>query len=69
MYEAAVTAAVAMHVCTIHMLKRVAARVCHLKFRRKFPDSPVPHGKAVYKLVKRLPARGSVLGSRRTGTG
>jgi len=69
MYEAPVTAAVAMHVCTIRMLKRVAARMCHFKFRRKFPNSPVPHGKTVYKLVKRLRARGFVLGCRRTGTG
>jgi len=69
MYEAPVTTAVAMHVCTIRMLKRVAARMCHLKFRRKFPNSPVPHGKRVYRLVMRLRARGSVLGGRRTGTG
>jgi len=69
MYKAPVRVAVAMHLCTIHMLKRDVARVCHLKFKRKFPDSPVPHGKTVYKLVKRPPARGSVLGSRRTGIG
>jgi hypothetical protein len=43
------SAAVAMHVCTIHMQKRVAARMCRLKFKRKFPVSPVPHGKTVYK--------------------
>jgi hypothetical protein len=45
------------------MLKRVAARMSHLKFRRKFPDSPVPYGKTIYKEVKRLP-RDTVSGSR-----
>jgi hypothetical protein len=51
------------------MLKRVAARMCHLKHRRKFPDLPVPDGKIFYQFVTRLPAIGSVLDSRRTGTG